>query len=69
MDLSGNVWEWCQDEHEGKQSRVLRGGSWIFNPQIARAVIRNLYHPDFRNYEIGFRVVCSSPIFHRSPAR
>ena len=69
MDLSGNVWEWCQDEHEGKGSRVLRGGSWADYPQDARADYRLHYHPDARNFIIGFRVVCSSPIFRRSPAR
>jgi len=54
-DMSGNVWEWCQDL-EGS-SRVLRGGSWISIPQYCRVSSRNIYNPDNRNYRIGFRLV------------
>ena len=44
------------------ESRVLRGGSWNNNQENARADYRNHNHPDNRNNNIGFRVVCSSHI-------
>ena len=71
MDLCGNVWEWCLNEHAkperkqrtGTQPRVLRGGSWVSGRGFARAAYRSLgWRPLGRGYGIGFRVVCSSPI-------
>ena len=70
LDLSGNVWEWCLNEYDnpkriqpgGKESRVLRGGSWGGSRDSARAGSRFSFRPGFRNYSIGFRVVSSSPI-------
>lgn len=70
MDLAGNVWEWCVNEHakpkrtqrSGTEPRVLRGGSWFNHQDYARAAYRLAYHPDLRGGHFGFRVVCSSPI-------
>ena len=70
FDLAGNVWEWCLNEHEkpdnigtaGDASRVLRGGSWLDSTQNLRAAIRNEYHPDDRNFKVGFRVCRVAPI-------
>jgi formylglycine-generating enzyme required for sulfatase activity len=41
------------------QYRVLRGGSWNFNPWYCRSAVRNRDAPDFRRSNFGFRVVCS----------
>ena len=40
--------------------RVLRGGSWNFNPQDCRLTYRNLNRPDDRFNFLGFRLVLSS---------
>ncbi len=43
-------------------SRVLRGGSWDFDRDFARSAFRVRYSPYYRDDNVGFRVVCSSPI-------
>jgi hypothetical protein len=70
LDLAGNVWEWCLNKHDapsdisagGKDARVLRGGSWFGDPDLARSAARGYYDPDSRYGRVGFRVLCSSPI-------
>ena len=76
-DMSGNVWEWtcsnwrerfdgseqqCNNHDADSQFRVLRGGSWYGDPDGVRASVRDDNHPDARYSNIGFRVLCSSPI-------
>jgi formylglycine-generating enzyme required for sulfatase activity len=74
--MHGNVWEWCQDAwHDNYQNapkdgsawtsqsdnqKMLRGGSWDFNPGLCRSAFRGSDGAgfDFNNY--GFRVVCGA---------
>jgi formylglycine-generating enzyme required for sulfatase activity len=76
-DMHGNVWEWCQDQYgdydqtptdgsawltdDETLGRILRGGSWFFNPRYCRSRKRYSHAPDNRYNFIGFRVSCSAP--------
>ncbi|MFM9103621.1 MAG: formylglycine-generating enzyme family protein, partial [Cyanobium sp.] len=41
-----------------KESRLLRGGSWIIIPRFCRSAHRNRLQPDDASNLVGFRVVC-----------
>ncbi len=56
-DMSGNVWEWCDNLYSSEQkSRIVRGGSWYFNSRHCRGAFRDNGAPDYRYDFIGFRV-------------
>lgn len=72
-DMLGNVWQWTSDwygeKYYGQQEstdpqgppggdkRVLRGGSWYFNPRSVRVSNRNRNEPGNRVSSVGARCV------------
>ncbi|MCA2552205.1 MAG: SUMF1/EgtB/PvdO family nonheme iron enzyme [Microcystis sp. M04BS1] len=73
-DMSGNVWEWCEDNWHNSYKNapsdgsawlindnnrhIIRGGSWFVIPRNCRSAYRSTY--DNRSSDYGFRVVCGA---------
>jgi formylglycine-generating enzyme required for sulfatase activity len=74
-DMSGNIWEWCNDRFGSYSStpqtdpkgstngsfRVNRGGGWSYGARHCRVSNRDYYTPDASRDNLGLRL-CLSPV-------
>lgn len=68
LDIAGNVYEWCLNKVEDPQAaealtidhsksrRAIRGGSWYYEPEFQRSSLRDKYHANLRDVDLGFRL-------------
>ena len=57
-DMSGNVWEWCEDVVYTSNRRG-RGGGWTSVADACTIAWRSSALPDYRDYNLGFRLARS----------
>lgn len=59
-DCAGAIREWCDDFYDdSRETRVLRGGAWYFNPSYCRLCFRHGYLPHIVFTNFGIRLAMS----------
>jgi formylglycine-generating enzyme required for sulfatase activity len=70
-DMSGQVYEWCQNEHydpkiisvnDSLNRRALRGGAYFRSAPYVACAKRGQDNPFLEGTRVGFRLVVSFPI-------
>jgi len=63
-DMTGNVWEWCQDRvdkdyytSKPSENRVFRGGAWYEQAVYLRTAYRHWRRPSHSYWGLGFRII------------